>query len=152
MAGRQGRSARADGFSLLELLVALAIVALLAAVAYPAYRDQVQKGRRSDAIAALGALQLAQERHRSASISYAASVQELGRPAVSEGGHYDLSIQNASGSSYTVLATARSDSAQARDTACAQMAIDFSGGTTRYMAAASGASLAADTTRRCWPQ
>lgn len=130
----------------------MAVVTLLAAIAYPSYRDQVQKGRRSDAMAALGALQLAQERHRSTSSTYAASPQALGRPAVSEGGHYDLSVPNAAGSSYILLAAARADSPQARDMQCAQMAIEYSAGTTWYLAGGPETSLSVDSTRRCWPR
>ncbi len=133
-------------------MVALLIIGLLASVAYPTYRDQVQKGRRSDAIAALGVLQLAQERHRSSSPTYADSVQALGRSAISEGGHYDLSVQNASGSTYTLIATARTDSAQSKDTACARMAIAQAAGATQYLAGGSVESLAVDTARRCWPR
>jgi len=42
-----------SGFTLIELLVALTVVALLAAVAYPAYQDQMRKGRRAAAQAFL---------------------------------------------------------------------------------------------------
>ena len=132
--------------------MAVVIAGLLAAVAYPSYRDQIRKGRRSDAIAALGALQLAQERFRGASAVYANSLSALGRPAVSEGGHYDLSIQNAAATSYTLVATARAGSSQAGDPSCARMAIAFSGGATQYLAGASGGDLAVDSTRRCWPR
>lgn len=140
------------GFSIVELMVAVLIAALLAAVAYPSYRDQVRKGRRSDAIAALGALQLAQERYRNTSVRYADSVALLGMAAASEGGHYALSIQNASATSYTVLATAKASSSQAEDTNCVRMAIAFSAGLTQYQAGGASGELAADTTRRCWPQ
>lgn len=139
------------GFSIVELMVALLIAGLLAAVAFPAYQDQIRKGRRSDAIAALGALQLAQERHRSSQSQYAASVSVLGRSDRSEGGHYDLSITNATASSYTVLATARADSSQAGDSSCARMAIVFSAGATVYAAGSSAGDLQPDTQRRCWP-
>lgn len=136
---------------MLELLVAVVIVVLLASVAYPSYRDQVQKGRRSDAVAALGALQLAQERHRASSASYANSPQVLGLPVVSEGGHYDISIQGAGASSYTLVATARAGSSQTRDSACLRMAIGYSNGSTQYLAGGSGGELAVDSSRRCWP-
>lgn len=143
---------RPAGFSVTELMVAVAIAGLLAAVAYPSYRDQVRKGRRSDAISALGSLQLAQEGYRGSAVRYADMVSLLGRASVSEGGHYDLSIQNATGSSYTLVATARSGSSQAQDTACARMAITFSAGVTQYLAAGPAAELAVDSARRCWPQ
>ena len=43
------RGRRSAGFTLVELLVTLAVVAILAAIAYPAYQDQMRKGRRAAA-------------------------------------------------------------------------------------------------------
>jgi type IV pilus assembly protein PilE len=47
------RSLRAGGFTLIELMVVITIIAILAAVAYPAYQDQLRKGRRAAAQAFL---------------------------------------------------------------------------------------------------
>ena len=91
-------------------------------------------------------------RFRNTSVRYADTVAPLGRPAVSEGGHYDLSIQNASATSYTLVATARAASSQAQDGNCLRMAIAFSAGLTQYLAAGASGDLAVDTNRRCWPQ
>lgn len=136
---------------MLELLLAVLVIAILATVAYPAYQEQVRKGRRSDAVAALGALQLAQERYRASNTSYATSLQTLGRASVSEGAHYDLAVRSATETSYQLVATARSGSSQSQDAPCVQMAIVYSEGSTQYMAGAAGATLSADTSRRCWP-
>ena len=140
------------GFTMVELMAAVLIAVLIASVAYPSYRDQVHKGRRSDAIAALGALQMAQERYRNTTVRYAESVELLGRPSQSEGGHYDLSVQNASASSYTLVATAKPSSSQAQDNNCTRMAIAFGAERTQYMAAGAAGELVADTSRQCWPQ
>ena len=141
---------RPRGFTLLELLLAVLIAGILASVAYPAYQDQVRKGRRSDAISALGALQLAQERYRASNPTYAVSVDALGRPSISEGGHYDLSVGGATASSYQLVATARAGSSQSSDAVCFQMAIVYENGGTQYRAGAAGAEIVVHTGRKCW--
>lgn len=57
------RKTRAAGFSLIELMIAVAIVGILAGVAYPSYQDQVRKGKRAEARAALMNLLQQEERY-----------------------------------------------------------------------------------------
>lgn len=54
---------KANGFTLIELMIAVAVIAILAAIAYPSYLDSVRKSRRADAKAAI--LELAQWMERS---------------------------------------------------------------------------------------
>ncbi len=44
---------RQRGFTLMELMIVVVVVAILSMVAYPAYTQFVQKGRRTQAKAAL---------------------------------------------------------------------------------------------------
>lgn len=55
------------GFTLIEVMVVAAIIAILAAIAYPAYTEQVARGRRSEAKGAL--LETAQWMERRYSIN-----------------------------------------------------------------------------------
>lgn len=102
------------GFSLIELLIALAIVAILAAITVPSFSGLVAKSRRSDAMAALLDVQLAQERWRALNFSYAPALAELGwKSAASPDGYYQLRVVSADDSGF--LATARPVGVQQSD-------------------------------------
>ena len=59
-----GRKAGQPGFTIVELTIALVVVGVLASIALPSFMDAIRKSRRSDAFAALSAVQQAQERWR----------------------------------------------------------------------------------------
>lgn len=61
----------ARGFTLIELMVVVVVVAILAAIAIPNFLEQSRKGRRADAMRAVGEYQLAMERWRAENPSYA---------------------------------------------------------------------------------
>lgn len=147
------RPRRVAGFTLIELMIAVAVVALLAAVALPAFQSAIRKGRRSDAIAALSAVQQAQERVRASWPQYcgtlaapAGNVCGLNLPATSANGHYSVAISNDSATGY--VATATAVGSQAADAGCAVMAVKMDSGALSYGSGSS--SVDWTDANRCW--
>jgi len=137
------------GFTLVELMITVAILAILAVVALPTYRQYVAKSRRADAYSALATVQQAQERWRANKPGYADTLADMGLPANADAKHYDIAIQNASATGYTLVATPRVGGLQTADSDCSSMSITMKGGTAKYVAL-NGAS--ADSSDKCWPK
>jgi type IV pilus assembly protein PilE len=125
------------GFTMIELMIVLAIMAIITLVAYPSYQESMRKTRRSDAISAALAIQVAQEKFRAGCPFYAemlgaandcagdAAASTVQAPSLSGEGFYAMTIEEDSGSgnSYTIVATGQG--AQTADTACATMTVTF---------------------------
>lgn len=140
------------GVTLIELVVVIMIVGVLAAVAIPSYRAYVIRSQRSDAKDALLALATQQEKFYLQCNTYATTIAgapncaafELQAADASENGWYDLVIDDADATSYTLSATAAAGGNQAQDTECEVFRVtdrgirtaDDSGGT--------------DNTEECW--
>lgn len=145
-----------SGFTLVEMLIAVLVVAILAAIAVPTYNDSVRKSRRSDAIAALTALQQAQERWRGNNSAYTTSFEELGLSDSSPADYYTLSIAapsadaNALANGYIATATAKSGTTQASDTQCGKLSLRLRGGTLAYAGAGADGTLTYAETHPCW--
>lgn len=154
-AAAAGRGRR-RGFTLIEMMIAVVVAAILASLALPAFFDTLRKSRRSEAFAALVALQQAQERHRANLPAYAATLADLEtadgprQPTTSAHGRYTLSIAAADATSYTLRAVAAGD--QARDTDCATLLLRAARGTVEYGSACASCTPAEPLTdpKRCW--
>jgi type IV pilus assembly protein PilE len=117
------------GFNLVELLVTLSVIGILAGVAYPSYQKQMQKTRRADATGALLGLANAMERYYTENNSYLGAAGTSGTPADTgapriyatqspvDGGtkYYDLTINAATATTYTLRATPVSTGPQGSD-------------------------------------
>ncbi len=143
--------ARDRGLTLIELLVALVIAATLAAMGLPAYRAQVLRAHRFEAMEALLAPAAAQERFHLAQGRYAAwlSGQGDGEPALAvppttPGGRYRLELRDAGADRYRALARPVSGRGQDSDARCAVFEIESTG---RRSAHDAGGR---DSTQECW--
>ncbi|HEY0660346.1 MAG TPA: type IV pilin protein [Lysobacter sp.] len=105
------------GFTLIELMIVVAIIAILAAIALPLYEEQVRKGRRADAMRAVGQLQLELERWRAENPCYGqpgaapctAFTASGTYPTVPTSRFYDIAIAAAGLNTYSVTATAKGE-------------------------------------------
>jgi len=123
----------ARGITLLELLVVLVLIGIVAALALPAYRQQMIRVHRTEAMITLLDLQNAEEkfflRHNvyTGDIS-AAPPTGLGLATASSSNNYSLSIAVASdGQSFIATATPTPEGGQAADRECLAFSIDTRG-------------------------
>lgn len=146
------------GFTMIELMIALVVIAVLAAVAYPAYTDAIAKNRRAEGVAAMAAVQMAQERWRSNNDTYSSAYDtstkkftDLKLDAVSSPeGYYTLSISDANDVGYIITATATSGKAQTSDTNCVRLQIELRRSITTYRSGAATGDMDATNQHKCW--
>lgn len=140
-------TSRSRGFTLLELMIALVITAILVAVALPSFMSSIRKGRRSEAMTALTALQQEQERWRSNNQTYTTSLTNLriNSATTAPGGYYSLSVSSATDTGYTAVADG-TGSGQAADGNCNKMAVQVDRGNITY----ADANLSFAASNPCW--
>jgi type IV pilus assembly protein PilE len=132
-------------------MIALVVIALLAAVAYPAYTSAIAKNRRAEGVAAIAAVQLAQERWRSSNDTYSDSFDDLKVEQYSgPSGYYKLAISGNNDISYTVTATAETGKAQASDTNCVRMQVKIERAIPTYRSGAADGAMDATNQHKCW--
>ena len=143
---RHARAAR--GFTLVETMVVVSIIGTLTSLVFPSLEGSLQRARRSDALASVMQVQLAQERFRADNPGYG-SLSQIGQAAVSSLGHYTLRATANGTTGYEIVAVATG--LQARDAACRHLRLvaDASGFSYTSGADASTANTAA-LNRRCW--
>lgn len=123
---------RTRGFTMVELMIVVAVIAILAAIAYPAFTDQIQKGRRADAQQELIDLALRQEKYRANNVTYGNCEDLFGAgnacPDVSGGSNwgYTVTVTANSATGYTLQATGTGDQANDDEgsTSCSPLTLD----------------------------
>lgn len=121
------------GVTLLELLVVLVLVGIVAALALPAYRQQMIRVHRTEAMIALLQMQSAQEKFYLRHNRYTGDITVappagLGLSTASSSNQYVLSVAVASdGQSFIATATPTPDGGQRADHECLAFSIDARG-------------------------
>lgn len=93
------------GFSLIELMVVVVIVAIITSIAYPAYQDQMQKTRRSDAKSALMDAAAKMERFYTQFGRYTGTIANAGIVATSPEQYYQIAPSTIANQTFILRAT-----------------------------------------------
>ena len=145
-------NSRQRGVTLIELLVVMMIIGILAAIAIPSYRAYIMRSQRSDAKDALLALATQQEKFYLQCNTYATGIAAANNCAggnlqgavASKNGWYNLAIDVANVTSYTISAAAAAGGRQFQDVACRTFRVTDRGIRTAFD------SGGADNTAGCW--
>lgn len=112
------------GFTLLELLITVLIVSILVAIAYPSYTSYVTQARRMDGKSSLLNMATLLERYYSNNNTYTgATLTNLGLANPTAQGFYNLQINTATATAYTLSAVPLGAQAT-NDTACASFTLN----------------------------
>lgn len=121
------RNPRPAGFTLLELMIVVALIAILAMIAIPSFTEQIRKGKRAEAVQAIGDLQLRQERWRAEHATYGTLAQLGGASFNSSLKNYTISVNDPPiASGYTITATRKND--LANDPKCGNFVMTVASG------------------------
>ncbi len=131
------------GFTLSELMFVVAVAAILAAIALPSYQEQVRKGRRADAWAAMNEISQMLERFYTLNNTYAGF--ELGTnnrsPRAGDVIFYDIAL-NATNMTYSISATPR------QEDRCGMLILNNLGARSSLVTGENGAGSGADDCAR----
>ena len=104
---------KAQGFTLIEMMITVVVIGILAMVAIPAYNDSVTKGRRSDAKSTLTDIAAKQEQFFMDNKTYTTDLTKLGYAASSDtfskDDYYKVTVTAASATAFSAKAVPVND-------------------------------------------
>ena len=113
------------GVTLMELLIVVVVIGILASIAVPSYRRYVMRTHRTDATTMLLRIQAAQEKFFLQNNQYAPDVPALGVSAVTDGGKYNIVIDQPNGiTSFRARAMPAAGQGQQGDSKCQTFSIN----------------------------
>ncbi len=114
------------GITLIELMIVVVIVAIISSIAYPAYQEQMQKTRRSDAKSALMDAAAKMERFYTQFGRYSATIANAGIVATSPQQYYQIAPGTIAGQTFILRASPIAGGVQVGDD-CGNLNIDQAG-------------------------
>lgn len=155
-AGPAPGAARAQGFTLIELMITVVIASILMTIAFPVYLHQIRESRRTDARSALLDLASREERYYAINNVYTDVATNLGYaswPQTVGSGYYNINQPTnvtpptaTSAATFTLSAAPIAGKGQDRDSDCQTFTVTQTGQET------STNGGGADSSSTCWGQ